>query len=131
MLPRLHCIGFYFLMLTAFHTNAQIVINEVSSASVSTYLDEDGDQEDWIEFYNPTASPINMGGYSITSIENGKTKSWTFPSINIKANDYLTVFCSKKNRNAYFDHWEVPVYPQLPWKYFLGTTNPPPTWPNI
>ncbi|HLC83261.1 MAG TPA: CotH kinase family protein [Bacteroidia bacterium] len=131
MLPRLHCIGFYFLMLTAFHTNAQIVINEVSSASVSTYLDEDGDQEDWIEFYNPTASPINMAGYTISSIENGKTKSWIFPSINIKANDYLTVFCSKKNRSAYFDHWEVPVYPQLPWKYFLGTANPPTNWPDI
>lgn len=131
MLPRLPRLCLYFIILIAFHTNAQIVINEVSSASVSTYLDEDGDQEDWIEFYNPTASPINMGGYTISSIENGKTKSWTFPSINIKANDYLTVFCSKKNRNAYFDHWEVPVYPQLPWKYFLGTVNPPANWPDI
>ncbi len=131
MLPRLHRIAFYFLAFIAFHLNAQIVINEVSSASVSSYLDEDGDQEDWIEFYNPTAAPINMGGYTISSIENGNTKSWTFPSINIKANDYLTVFCSKKNRNAYFDHWEVPVYPQLPWKYFLGTMNPPVNWTDI
>lgn len=131
MLPSLSRIGFYFLILIAFHSNAQIVINEVSSASVSAYLDEDGDQEDWIEFYNPTASPINMSGYTISSIENGKTKSWTFPSINIKANNYLTVFCSRKNRNAYFDHWEVPVYPQLPWKYFLGTVNPPTNWSDI
>lgn len=126
----LYCI-FYFLLLFAFDSNAQVVINEVSSASVSTYLDEDADQEDWIEFYNPTSSPINMAGYTINSIENGKTKSWTFPSINIKANDYLTIFCSKKNRNAYFDHWEVPVYPQVTWKYFLGTMNPPTTWTDI
>lgn len=124
-------IFFCFSLLFAFSATAQIVINEVSSASVTTYLDEDGDQEDWIEFYNPTASPINLQGYTITSIENGKTKSWTFPSINIKANDYLTVFCSGKNRNAYFDHWEVPVYPQLTWKYFLGTTNPPSNWADI
>ena len=126
----LYCI-FSLIFACALQSNAQIVINEVSNASVSSYLDEDNDQEDWIEFYNPTASPINMSGYTISSIENGKSKSWTFPSINIKANDYLTVFCSKKNRNAYFDHWEVPVYPQLPWKYFLGTTNPPATWPDI
>lgn len=121
----------FFMLFGTFSSTAQIVINEVSSASVSTYLDEDGDQEDWIEFYNPTASAINMGGYTISSIENGKTKSWTFPNINIKANEYLTVFCSGKNRNAYFDHWEVPVYPQLPWKYFLGVSNPPTNWPDI
>lgn len=121
----------YSIIICTFSSKAQIVINEVSSASVSNYLDEDGDQEDWIEFYNTSSSSVNMGGYTITSDENGTLKSWTFPSINIKANDYLTVFCSKKNRKAYFDHWEVPVYPQLSWKYFLGTTNPPPAWTDI
>ena len=62
---------FSFLFLVCFTTsiNAQVVINEVSSASVSTYLDEDGDQEDWIEFYNTSSTPINMQGYTINSIE--------------------------------------------------------------
>lgn len=125
------CFSLLLILYCTFSTNAQIVINEVSSASVSAYLDEDGDQEDWIEFYNTSATTINMAGYTISSNENGKIKSWTFPSINIKPNNYLTVFCSGKNRNAYFDHWEVPVYPQLIWKYFLGTVNPPATWPDI
>jgi hypothetical protein len=107
---------------------AQIVINEVSSASVSTFLDEDGDQEDWIEFYNTSGSAINMQGYKISRNENGNIKSWTFPSIIIKPYEYLTVFCSEKDRKEYFDHWEVPVYPDLTWKYFLGTTDPPPNW---
>jgi len=122
---------FYLLFGTKLLMQSQVVINEVSSASVSAYLDEDGDQEDWIEFYNLGSTAINMKGYSISRIENGKEKSWTFPSINIKSNDYLTIFCSSKNRRAYFDHWEVPVYANNPWKYFLGVTNPPSTWRSI
>ncbi|HEY0030843.1 MAG TPA: lamin tail domain-containing protein, partial [Bacteroidia bacterium] len=129
-LYSLFCI--YIVLLFSFSTlDAQIVINEVSSASVSNYLDEDGDQEDWIEFYNTSSLPVNMNGYSITSTENGKIKSWTFPAIIIKPNNYITVFCSGKNRSAYFDHWEVPVYANNPWKYFLGASNPPATWRSL
>src|ERR1043165_3904716 len=111
-----------FLILTLLpgFSPAQVVINEVSSASVSTFLDEDGDQEDCIEFYNTSTLPVNMAGYTITTEEDGEQKSWTFPSIIIKPHGYLTVYCSGKNRNAYFDHWEVPVYANNPWKYFLG-----------
>jgi hypothetical protein len=122
---------FFFLFLAFPHLDAQVLINEVSSASVSTFLDEDGDQEDWIEFYNSSGIPVNMGGYTISTTENGEVKSWTFPSIIIKPFQYLTVFCSGKNRNAYFDHWEVPVYANNPWKYFLGVSDPPPTWRDI
>lgn len=125
-------IVFAFLFFLAFHLPAQIVINEVSSASVSTFLDEDGDQEDWIEFYNTSIFPVNLNGYTISVNENGKTKSWTFPSIIIKPLEYLTVFCSKKDRRAYFDHWEVPVVATQPWKYFLGaTSNPPGNWRSL
>jgi hypothetical protein len=111
---------------------SQVVINEVSSATVSSYLDEDGDQEDWIEFYNTSATAVNMNGYSISREEEGNTKSWTFPSIIIKPHSYLTVFCSGKDRKAYFDHWEVPVYAANPWKYYLGIfASPPATWRTI
>ncbi len=109
-------------------TRAQIVINEVSSASDVNFLDEDGDMEDWIELYNSSNAAINLNGYKISRVENGDTNSWKFPSIIIKPYDHLTVYCSKKNRNIYFDHWEVPLYPQLNWKYFVGTVNPPSNW---
>jgi hypothetical protein len=107
---------------------SQIRINEVSSASVSTFLDEDGDQEDWIELYNSSGVAIDLEGFKISRKEEGKTKSWTFPSIIIKPYAYLTIFCSEKNRKAYFDHWEVPVYANDYWKYFPGTMDPPATW---
>ncbi|MGQ0828551.1 MAG: CotH kinase family protein [Bacteroidota bacterium] len=122
---------FVFLFLLVFNLPAQVVINEVSSASVSGYLDEDSDQEDWIEFYNTSTLPVNLKGYTITVKENGKTYSWAFPSIIIKPLEYLTVFCSKKDRKAYFDHWEVPVIADQPWKYFPGTTDPPSNWRSV
>src|ERR1700746_2182956 len=87
-----------FFTFFSFELNAQIVINEVSSATVAGYFDEDNSQEDWIEFYNPSASAVNMGGYTITSEEGSKTHTWTFPGIIIKPHDYLTIFCSGKNR---------------------------------
>lgn len=117
-----------FLLFIPFNLSAQVVINEVSSASSANFVDEDGDQEDWIELYNTGSSPVNLNGYTIANTEGSKTTTWTFPSINIKAHDYLTVFCSGKDRKAYFDHWEVPVYANNPWKYFVGTTDPPSNW---
>lgn len=121
-----------FVVLSPFLLNAQVVINEVSSATVSSYLDEDGDQEDWIEFYNKSAFPVNMNGYTISRNEDGNQNSWTFPAVIIKPHEYLTVFCSGKNRKSYFDHWEVPVYANNLWKYFLGTTSDPPSnWRTI
>jgi hypothetical protein len=131
MMKRYFCFIFCFFTLIAIQLNAQVLINEVSSATTSGYKDEDASQEDWIEFYNPTAFPINMNGYTISSEENGKVNSWSFPNIIIKPYDYLTIFCSGKNRSAYFDHWEVPVYANNPWKYFLGASEPPATWRSI
>ncbi|MEK6615186.1 MAG: lamin tail domain-containing protein, partial [Bacteroidota bacterium] len=111
--------------------SAQIVINEVSSATDQTFMDEDGSAEDWIEFYNTSSTTLNMQGFEITRDENGKTKKWKFPNILIKGNSYLTLFCSGKDRSDWFDHWEVPVYANNVWKYFIGTSEPPPTWRNI
>jgi hypothetical protein len=109
--------------------NAQFVINEVSNANVSAFQDEDGDQEDWIEFYNASSAAMNIGGYTISREEEGKTVSWKFPSMIVKPNSYLTVFCSGKNRNTYFDHWEIPIQASDTWKYYLGVfSSPPANW---
>ncbi|MFI5204349.1 MAG: CotH kinase family protein, partial [Flavobacteriales bacterium] len=49
----------------------------------------------------------------------------------INPNDHLTIFCSEKNRSTWFDHWEVPVYPQVSWKRFVGFTDPPANWRDL
>ncbi len=107
---------------------AQILINEVCAAGYSTMLDEDGSVQDWIEFYNAGTNAVDLAGYKIKSIQAASTKSWTFPSVVVLPGQHFTVFFSGKSRRDYFDHWEIPVYPDLPARYFPGTVAPPSNW---
>jgi hypothetical protein len=115
------------LLLFTLSAKPQLVINEVASAADTGFVDEDGDLEDWIEFYNNSPNALNLQGYSISRIENNKENSWKFPSIIVPAYGHITVFCSEKNRKDYFDHWEVPVIANDFWKYST-TSTPPSNW---
>jgi hypothetical protein len=130
MTPRL-LVFFIFLFSLRFVGSAQIVINEISSAGYDQFADEDGDHKDWIEFYNAGSVAVNMQGYTIQCIEGLEQRSWTFPEIYIQPGEHLTVFFSGKNRRDYFDHWEVPVYPQLPFRYMPGISQPPANWNQV
>jgi hypothetical protein len=110
---------------------AQIVINEVSSAGTVNFVDEDNEAQDWIELYNTSSTTINLEGYELINSEGNEAYSWIFPDVNIPPNSHLTVFCSEKNRRVWFDHWEVPVYPNVLWRYFVGTAEPPVDWREI
>ena len=82
-------------VLTAMAANAQIVINEYCSNSTS-FLDEQGDNSDWIELLNTSSSDINLEGWHSSDKADNLAK-WTFPSITIKAGAYLQIFASGKN----------------------------------
>ena len=47
------------------NANAQIVINEYSSAT-STFLDDYNEESDWIELYNTTAAAIDISNWVIS-----------------------------------------------------------------
>lgn len=115
-----------FLFFSTF-LSAQVVINEISSAQNKGYADEDGDYPDWIELYNKGTTSVNLEGYKLVRRE-GSEIEWTFPVIFIPPEEHLTVFASEKNRNFVFDHWEVPVFPELLWRYFEGNSQPPANW---
>ncbi|PCJ24324.1 MAG: hypothetical protein COA97_09995 [Flavobacteriales bacterium] len=115
-----------FLFITTF-SFGQIVINEISTAQNAGYPDEDGDNPDWIELYNKGTSTVNLQGYKLLRRE-GRDIEWIFPEVYIGAGEHLTVFASKKDRKLVFDHWEIPIYPELIWKYFEGTSQPPTNW---
>lgn len=119
-------IVFFFLFATTF-SFAQVVINEISSAQNMGYADEDGDYPDWIELYNKGTTSVNLEGYKLARQE-GSEIEWTFPVIFLQPGEYLTVFASEKDRKMVFDHWEVPVFPELLWRYFEGNSQPPPNW---
>src|SRR4030042_48610 len=55
------------------------VISEFMALNNSGYTDGDGQHVDWIELYNPTASPIELGGWYLSDKADDLTK-WEFPA---------------------------------------------------
>lgn len=74
-----------------------IYINEFISSNRHGISDEDGDQEDWIELYNPGDQPISLEGYALTDDLEGPRR-WVFPAVTIQPKGYLLVFASGKDR---------------------------------
>jgi gliding motility-associated-like protein len=90
---------FVFLFLD-FSISAQIKINEYSCANISINTDNFGNNEDWIELYNPTASPVSLAGYYLSDAVNKPTK-WAFGAgVTIPANGFLLVWASGRNINT-------------------------------
>jgi CotH kinase protein/Chitobiase/beta-hexosaminidase C-terminal domain/Secretion system C-terminal sorting domain len=107
----------------------QIVINEVCSANGTVIADFEGDYEDWLEIYNPTSQTVSLNGYYLETFDT-KQKRWSFPDFSLKPDSCMLVFCSKKDRKAIIDHYELPILPGSTWRYFVGTTEPDPNWVN-
>jgi hypothetical protein len=76
-----------------------VIINEFLAASLTGLLDENGEQQDWIEVYNRGSTTVNLLGWSLTEDANVPGK-WTFPSTNLAPGQYLVVFASEKNRRV-------------------------------
>ena len=87
------CLIFHSLSLSS----QSISINEVMSSNLSKIADEDGDYEDWIEFYNYGNTAINLENYSLSDDEETHLK-WIFPNITIEPNSYLLIWASNKNK---------------------------------
>ncbi|MCW5898721.1 MAG: CotH kinase family protein [Flavobacteriales bacterium] len=73
---------------------AQVVINEVTSANWTLIQDNFGEYRDWVELFNTTAAPVDLGGWYLSDSQNNNMK-WQFPAgATIAANGYLIVWCS-------------------------------------
>jgi len=68
-------------------------INEFLASNETGLEDGNGSRADWIEIFNPNSQAINLAGYHLTDTADD-LKLWTFPTVNIGANDYLIVFAS-------------------------------------
>jgi hypothetical protein len=76
-----------------------LVITEILAANQSGLLDEDGDQEDWIEIYNRGSNPVNLAGWSLSD-DPEESGRWVFGSGTIAPGAYLVVFASGKDRRS-------------------------------
>lgn len=85
------------LLVLAQNLAAEPVISEFMAANSSTLADEDGAFSDWIELYNPDATPVDLGGWYLTDSLSNKTK-WQIPATVVPAGGYIVVFASNKNR---------------------------------
>ncbi len=83
-------------MLTCISASTQTVrINEFMAINSSTLMDKNGDYSDWIELYNPTASTVNLQGWSLTD-NAADPRKWFFPDVTINPSSYLVLFASGK-----------------------------------
>lgn len=69
--------------------NPGVVINELMAANVSSFGDDAGDFDDWIELYNKSTQPIDISGFFLTD-NIGNLDKWEIPAGTvIPADGYL------------------------------------------
>lgn len=78
-------------------TAQEVIISEFVAANVTGLGDEDGDQSDWIELWNQSDGPVDLGGWSLTD-DPDDLGQWVFPSLVLAAGERLLVFASGKDR---------------------------------
>src|SRR5688572_15104615 len=78
---------------------AEPVITEIMPLNERILADEDGQFKDWIEIHNPGATPVNLGGYSLSDKPLEPAK-WIFPAAQLPPGGYLVIFASGKDRKG-------------------------------
>ena len=79
--------------------DAQVVINEYCASSTS-FLDEYGDNADWIELYNTSSADVNLEGWHLSDKAANLAK-WSFSSYILKSGKHLLIFASGKDLYEY------------------------------
>lgn len=87
------------LTLFFYKNSAQVVINEYSASNLTSFTDNFGSTEDWIELYNTSATPVNLAGYHVSDKVTNLGK-WTFGNVTINGNGYLRIWASGRGINT-------------------------------
>ena len=116
------------LCMLAEHGFSQIVINEV--ASTGAILSATGDESDWIELYNTSATAVSLDGLSLTDDPIFPNK-WPLPATTLGGHEHFLVLANGGNTYANTDHWETAMVNEAVRKYFIGISEPPSDWNTI
>ncbi len=71
-----------------------LVINELMADNDSTFSDEFGEYDDWLEIYNPTDADVLLSGYHLTD-DYADQLQWSLPDTSIPAGGYLVIWCDE------------------------------------
>jgi hypothetical protein len=71
-----------------------LYINEFMASNETSFADESGDFDDWIEIYNGSASPVWMGDKFLTDNLDNPDK-WQFPDIMIPEGGFIVVWADE------------------------------------
>ena len=104
-----------FFLLPVGFLFSQFNINEASNANGNTIVLPNGSTPDWIEIYNGSAIPTNIGGYGLSDDRNLPLK-WTFPTTMISPSGFLVVHAVNKNTVSFIDHYETAVFADSIWQ---------------
>ncbi|MBL7904012.1 MAG: CotH kinase family protein [Bacteroidales bacterium] len=85
------------MQLVVMQSSAQVVINEYSCSNFSSFPDNYGAYEDWIELYNTGSSAVDIGGYYLSD-KADNPKGWQIPAgITIPANGFKLFWASGRD----------------------------------
>lgn len=96
-MKKLFALIFFYVLNSSF-CYPQVLINEYSCSNLTSFADNFGEYEDWIELYNTSASAVNLTGYHLSDKKLIPNK-WTFANVTIAANGYLRVWASGRDIN--------------------------------
>src|SRR5205085_12410627 len=73
--------------------SGNLVINEFLANNETGLLDEDGEQQPWIEILNRGTNTVNLANWALSD-DDTLPGLWSFPARSIAPGEYLVVFAS-------------------------------------
>ena len=64
------------------------------ASNIDSDTDVAGENDDWIEFFNPGEIAVNLSGYYLSD-EISDPFKWTFPDTTLEAGGYLVIWADK------------------------------------
>ncbi len=81
-------------------SRGQVLINEYSTSNLTSFVDNFGSNEDFIELYNTSATAVNLTGYHLSNKSTNLGK-WTIGAgVTISGNGILRIWASNRNVNT-------------------------------
>lgn len=81
-------------------STSEVVINEFMASNTNGPVDENSQNEDWIELYNKSAASVNLGGYFMSD-NPANIQKWMIPQGTvIPGNGYLIFWCDEDQEDG-------------------------------